>query len=79
MSNNKKKKGGYSRHNFLLRVKRVNEIYIEHSRRGLFVENIYRMYIQEQFLIGRTTFYAYLSIPYKKELEELEKKMLNDE
>lgn len=79
MSNQKKRKGGYNRRNFLLRVKRVNEIYIEHSKRGIFVENIFRMYIRDQFLISRATFYIYLSIPYKKELEELESRMEGNE
>ena len=69
MSKKKTQKGGYNRHNFLLRVKRVNEIYVEYSRRGIFAENIYRLYIRDQFLISRATFYTYLSIPYKKELE----------
>jgi len=69
-----KKKGGYNRKNFLLRVERVNEVYLEYARRGVFVEHIYRNHIKDQFLISRTTFFAYLSIPYKKELEEIERK-----
>ena len=68
------KKGGYNRKNFLLRVERVNEVYLEHARRGVFVEHIYRNHIKDQFLISRSTFFTYLSIPYKKELEELEEK-----
>ena len=68
------KKGGYNRRNFLLKVKKVNEIYLEHSKRGVFVEYIFRNYIKNQFFISRTTFYEYLSIPYLKELEELDVK-----
>lgn len=59
------------RKNYLLRVEKVNEIYVEHSKRGVFVEHIYHNYIRDQFHISRSTFYSYLSVPYKKELEEL--------
>jgi hypothetical protein len=57
--------------NFLLRVKQVNDIYIEQSHRGVFTENIYRLYIRDRFFISRSTFYSYLSVPYKKLLNEL--------
>jgi hypothetical protein len=56
--------------NFLLRVRQVNDIYLEHSRRGVFTENIYRLYIRDRFFISRSTFYFYLSVPYKKLLNE---------
>jgi hypothetical protein len=59
------------RYNFLLRVKQVNEIFIEHNRRGVFTENIYRLYIRDSFFISRTTFYSYLTIPYARELERI--------
>jgi hypothetical protein len=57
--------------NFLLKVKSVNEVYYEHSRRGVFTENIYRLYVRDRFFISRRTFYAYLAIPYRRELEKL--------
>jgi hypothetical protein len=65
-------KKGYNSRNFLLRVKQVNEIYMEHAQRGLTVETIYRKYVKDQYLIARGTFYRYLSIPYKKLLSEFE-------
>ena len=68
------RKGGYNRRNFLLRVQRVNEVYLFHSKRGVFVEHIFRNYVRDEFLISRSTFYQYLSIPYKRELEELDRK-----
>lgn len=60
------------RRNFLLRVKQVNEIFIEHHRRGVFAENIYRLYIRDRFYISRRTFYSYLTIPYLRELARME-------
>ena len=57
--------------NFLLRVERVNEVFLEHSQRGIFTENIYRLYVRDRFLISRATFYRYLTIPYRRYLNEL--------
>jgi len=65
------KKDGYNRKNYLLRVEQVNKVFLQHSKRGLFTDHIYRDYIRDQFFISRSTFYNYLGIPYKKELEEL--------
>lgn len=50
---------------FLAKVKQVNEIYVEYSKRGVPPENIYRLYIRDQFYISRRTFFRYLTIPYK--------------
>jgi len=55
--------------NFLKKVKEVNEIYLEHSRRGASPGYIYRCYIRDQFYISRRTFFRYLTIPYKRMLE----------
>jgi hypothetical protein len=63
---------GYNRKNYLARVRRVNEIFLEHSRRGVFTEHIYRLHIRDRFFISRSTFYVYLTIPYERELERLE-------
>jgi len=60
-----------NRMNFLLRVKDVNEVFISHNNRGIFTENIYRDYIKERFRISRSTFFRYLTIPYKKELNDI--------
>lgn len=67
------KTDGLSRQLYLLRVEQVNKIYLEQSRRGIYTNQIYRDYIRDQFFISRSTFYSYLSVPYKKELEELAK------
>lgn len=64
----------YSRKNFLLRVKDVNEIYIEQSRQGLCNEYIYVRFIRNRFHISRTTFYQYLTIPYAAELKKIEQR-----
>lgn len=71
----RKRQPGYWR-NYYLRVKQVNEVYVEHARRGVFVENIYRLYIRDRFYISRTTFYKYLTIPYTRELELIERSTL---
>jgi hypothetical protein len=69
-----KRRGGYNRRNFLLRVKDVNEVYLEYHNHGVPAEYIFRNYINERFRIGRTTFFEYLTIPYKRELELLDRK-----
>lgn len=63
----------YTRKNFLLRVKEVNEIYLEQSHRGLRNEYIYAHFIRNRFHISRTTFYQYLTIPYNAELKWIER------
>ena len=62
----------YNRYNYLLRVKQVNEVYREHSCRGIFTEHIYRNYIRPRFYISRQTFYSYLTIPYARELAKFQ-------
>jgi hypothetical protein len=69
-----KRRGGYNRRNFLLRVKDVNEVYLDHHSRGIPAEYIFRNHVHERFRISRTTFFEYLAIPYKRELELLDRK-----
>ena len=67
----------YNRRHFLKRVKKVNEVYLEHANKGMFHLHIYDKFIKDAFNISRSTFYEYLSIPYKaliKELDEQEEK-----
>ena len=64
----------YNRENFLKKVKEVNEIYIEHHNKGIFNEYIYKHFIAEQFHISRSTFYTYLTIPYKTQLKAIQEK-----
>lgn len=68
-------KGKYNRRNFLLRVKDIQDIYTEHHAHGCTDKYIYQTYIYPTYKIGRTTFYAYLTIPAVKELKELEERM----
>lgn len=61
----------FSRKNMLLRVKEVNELYIEKSKIGLSTEFIYRTFIAPRFHISRSTLYEYLAIPYERQLKEI--------
>ena len=62
----------YNKINYLQKVAAVNEIFIKYAAKGLSNEYIYNNYIKNVFFISRTTFYNYLSIPYKKELKQIE-------
>jgi hypothetical protein len=48
------------------RIREVNEIYKEQSEKGLSNEYIYNHFIVDRYHISRTTFYSYLTVPYKK-------------
>ncbi len=61
----------FSRKNMLLRVKEVNELYVEKSKIGLSTEFIYRTFIAPRFHISRSTLYEYLAIPYERQLKEI--------
>lgn len=61
----------FSRKNMLLRVKEVNELYVEKSKIGLSTEFIYRTFIAHRFHISRSTLYEYLAIPYERQLKEI--------
>ena len=62
----------YNKINYLQKVAAVNETFIKYTAKGLSNEYIYNNYIKSVFFISRTTFYNYLSIPYKKELKQIE-------
>jgi hypothetical protein len=68
----------YNTRNKLLRAQWVQEQWAEHSKNniggngGCTDEWIYANIIFPQIKISRSTFYAYLLIPVKKELERLE-------
>lgn len=64
----------FSRKNMLLRVKEVNELYIGKQKIGLSTEYIYRNFVAPQFHISRATLYNYLTIPYDRQLKEIEKR-----
>lgn len=71
-------KGKYNRRNFLLRVKDIQNIYMEHHKHGCTDKYIYETHIYPTYKIGRTTFYNYLATPAARELKELEEKMRVD-
>lgn len=62
---------GYTKKYFLQRVREVNEVYLEHNRRGVSNEYIYENYIKHRFHISRSTFYDYLTIPYVDEMRKM--------
>ncbi|MCQ2351286.1 MAG: hypothetical protein MJ003_04855 [Paludibacteraceae bacterium] len=64
----------YSRKNLLLRIKKVNELFVEKQKIGLSTEFIYRTFIFPTFHISRSTLYEYLAIPYKAQLKEIERR-----
>jgi len=64
-------KYGIQQGKFLMRVKRVNEIYIKQREKGYSNEFIFKEYIRDQFYISRSTFYNYLAVPYQAELKRM--------
>jgi hypothetical protein len=70
---------GYSKKNFLKKVKDVQDIYQEYHRRGYTNEYIYKELIRPKWLISRTTFYNYLSISLYLEQKKEESKHLSSE
>lgn len=59
----------YNKKYYLNRVRAVNEIYKKYNAKGYNNEWIFKNLIKDRFFISRSTFYLYLTIPYKKELE----------
>ena len=51
---------GLAGESYLLRVRKVNEIYDRYMKTGVSNRNIYRAYIYPQFGISERTFYNYL-------------------
>ncbi|MBR6354401.1 MAG: hypothetical protein IKS01_01320 [Paludibacteraceae bacterium] len=64
----------FSRKNLLLRVKEINELYLEKAKIGLSTEYIYRTFIEPRYHISRSTLYEYLAIPYERQLTEIIKR-----
>ena len=64
-------KMAFSRKNLLLRVKEINELYLEKAKIGLSTEFIYRTFIKPRYHISRSTLYEYLTIPYERQLREI--------
>lgn len=64
----------YTRRYLLKRIKEVNEIYLRESQRGVNNEFIYAHHIRDRFHISRSTFYEYLTVPYERQLRELDER-----
>ena len=64
-------KMAFSRKNLLLRVKEINELYMEKAKIGLSTEFIFRTFIKPRYHISRSTLYEYLAIPYDRQLREI--------
>lgn len=61
----------YNRRNLLTRVGWIQDITLEHTRRGVTQEWVYNNIIFPTYRISRRTYYNYLSINARKELGKL--------
>ena len=58
--------------NLLRRMVEIQNITLEHTKRGITQEWIYSNLIYPRFFISKRQYYNYLAYPAKKELRELE-------
>lgn len=61
----------YNRRNFLIKVCKIQDITLEHTKRGVTQQWVFDNLIKEQFFISISTFYSYLSMNAKRELSKL--------
>ena len=61
-----------TKESFIRRAMQVQEIYLEHTNKGVSNRYIYRKYIYPVYYISERTFYRYLARNAKKEIRELE-------
>jgi hypothetical protein len=62
----------YAKINYLKKVAEVQNITLEHTRRGISQAWVYRNVIYPRFFISLKTFYRWLGESAKRELAELE-------
>jgi len=62
----------YNRKNLLTRVSKIQDITLEHTRRGVTQEWVFHNVIFPSFTISKRTFYTYLGTPAKQELKRIE-------
>lgn len=62
----------YNRRNILRRMVEIQDITLEHTRKGVTQEWVYNNVIYPRFVISRATYYSYLSYPAKMELKRQE-------
>jgi len=61
----------YNKRNKLERICEIQRITLEHTRRGVTQKWVYDHVIYPRFLISISTFYNYLGVPARKELNKL--------
>ncbi|WP_312339511.1 hypothetical protein [Sphingobacterium sp.] len=61
----------YNKKNQLIIAKKVQDIYLKHSKEGVTTRSIYNEHIYPVFFISIATFYKYLAINARKELKEI--------
>ena len=60
----------YNRSNRLLRIRDVNQAYLEHKTDGNTTMYVYRTVIYPRFRISLSTLYNYLAVPVERMLRE---------
>jgi hypothetical protein len=66
----------YNRRNLLIKIVEIQEIVIREQKRGTTQLWVYKNLIEPHYHIGYSTFNNYLTIPAKKQLEELNHKAI---
>lgn len=61
----------------LKRIIEVQNITLEHTKRGVTQQWVYDNVIYPRFFIAQRTYYKYLGYPAKKEFKELERELQN--
>ncbi len=61
----------YNRQNLLIRIIEIQEIYLEHQKKGISCRWIYVNIIYPKYRISVASLYRYLATNAKKELKEL--------
>jgi hypothetical protein len=64
----------YNREHILERMIRIHNITLEHTSRGVTQEWVYNNIIFPEYLISKATYYKYLSVNAKRDLEILKAK-----
>lgn len=62
----------YNRKNYLLRVKKINELYKHHAVEDVPMAVTFRKHINPTYPMHLETFYIFLSIPYEAELKKID-------
>lgn len=63
---------GYNRRNILKRIIEVQNITLEHTKRGVSQKWVYEHVIFPRFFLSPATYYNYLAVNAKAELKKLE-------